>query len=722
MSETERVPAPGNGAAWPPDGAEALNTAELYDRLSERGFQYGPAFRGLRAAWSRGSDLYADVEVDAGSSARVGDFLLHPALFDSALHAALAPVLDGEDGVFLPFALRRVRVHSPGARTMRVHITPKGENSVALSAVDGAGGTVVSVGSLALRPVDVEQLSSARQGGRLLRPEWKRLPSASNSETSGQPWALLGTDHVGVTDALKTAGRQVTTYPSLKSLDAGLRSGDPVPAVVLLSCTNEAEGPDAVRLATQRVLILVQEWLKDPRLSSCRLLFVTRGAVATTDGQDCSDLAGAAVWGLVRSAQTEHPGRFGLVDLEDGETSGPALDAAVATAAPQLVLRRGQLFQPRLVRCPPKPGRGTVRPWDPDGTVLITGGTGALGSLIARHLVRHRGVRHLLLLSRRGLGAPGAAELAAELGELGAEVRVAAGDAANLDDLTRVLAEIPSEHPLTAVLHSAGVVADGTVSGLTPRRFEQVLRPKVDAALNLHELTRHTPECDLVLFSSVSGLFGGAGQANYAAANAFLDALAYRRRALGLKGLSLAWGLWDDGMGDELNAADLSRMARLGLTAMSAEEGLRLLDASIGRSESVLAPLRLNEAVLKSGTHSLPEMLLDLAPRSATRRSTATQADAARALRETLARLDEAEREAALITFVREQVAAVLGHGSADAIGAVRELSELGFDSLTSLELSRQLSGATGLKLPATLSFDYPTPAGLGRHLTKLLR
>jgi acyl carrier protein len=155
---------------------------------------------------------------------------------------------------------------------------------------------------------------------------------------------------------------------------------------------------------------------------------------------------------------------------------------------------------------------------------------------------------------------------------------------------------------------------------------------------------------------------------------------------------------------------------------MSAEEGLRLLDASIGRSESVLAPLRLNEAVLKSGTHSLPEMLLDLAPRSATPRSTATQADAARALRETLARLDEAEREAALITFVREQVAAVLGHGSADAIGADRELSELGFDSLTSLDLSRQLSGASGLKLPATLSVAYPTPAGLGRHLTKLLR
>lgn len=725
MSSPEEVPAADSaGEAWPPPGSDAWDTADFYARLANRGFQYGEAFRGLRAAWSSGDDIYADVEIDTtSSSAKPESFHVHPALFDSALHAALGPVLNAEDGLFLPFALRQVRVRTPGAKAMRVHITPNGKNSLSLSAVDSSGRAVVSVGSLALRPVSSEQLGAAAgQSGRLLRLEWKRLPLQQTVRTDEEHWAFLGTDHLGLTGALKAAKRQFTTYQTLRSLDAGLRNGEPVPSVLLLSCTDGSDGAAGVRAATQRALILVQEWLRDERFASSRLVFVTRGAIASKPGDDCLDLPGAALWGLVRSAQTEHPDRFVLVDLDETESYGPAFVSAVAAAAPQVAIRRNTLLRPRLSRCSPAAkSRGTER-WNPAGTILITGGTGSLGAIIARHLVKRHNVSRLVLLSRRGPAAPGVSELVAELTSLGAQVEVAAGDAGDMVDLKRVLAAIPPEYPLTAVLHSAGVIADGTVTGLTPRKFEQVFHPKVDAALNLHEVTRDLPGCELILFSSVSGLLGGAGQANYAAANAFLDGLAQHRKAAGLPAVALAWGLWDDGMANELGSADLSRMARYGLAAMSPEEGLALLDASRGHNDPVLVPVRLNEAALNAGTSALPEMMTDLASRPAGSRSVAAQAGEAMAFREGLAQLPAAEWEPAIVKFVRGQVASALGHESADDIETDRELAELGFDSLTSLELGRRLSAATGLRLPATLPFDYPTPAELGRHLTKLLR
>jgi acyl transferase domain-containing protein len=709
-------------AGWPPAGAEAVDTGELYTRLADRGFQYGPTFRGLRAAWSSGGDVYADVAVDQESAADAAAFQLHPALLDAALHAALAPILDSQDGAFLPFVLRNVRVHAPGAKAMRVHITPSGKHAVSLAAVDGSGAAIASVGTVTLRPVSAAQLAAAAgQGGRLLRVEWKRISARLADAGDHDVWAFLGTDHLGLTGALKAARGQVGLYQSLRSLDAGLRAGDAPPSVVIVSCTDEDEGPVAVRTATQRALVLVQEWLADRRLADSRLVFVTRRAVATEPAEDVSDLAGAAVWGLVRSAQSEHPGRFGLVDLDDAEDGGRALVAAVAVAEPQLAAHQGALLRPRLTRCRPGPAARPGGHWDCEGTVLITGGTGSLGTLVARHLVRQHGVRQLLLLSRRGSAAPGAAELEAELTELGAQVRVVAGDAADRAGLQAVLAQIPAAHPLVAVLHCAGVVADGTVTGLTPARLEQVLRPKVDAALNLHELTRHLPGCELVLFSSISGLLGGAGQANYAAANAFLDALAHRRCAVGLPGVSLAWGLWGDGMAGGLAAADLDRIARSGLAAMSVTEGLALLDAALGRSEPVLVPVRLNEAVLGTSAATLPEILADLVPDGPAARPRAGQADDAKAFRAALVQLSAADREATVVEFVRAHVAAVLGHSGPDAIDVERDLVEAGFDSLTNLELGRRLAAATGLRLPSTLSFDHPTPAELGRHLARLL-
>nr|BAO66526.1 type I polyketide synthase [Streptomyces sp. MJ635-86F5] len=721
-SEEAFASADGTDEAWPPPGGDAWDTAGLYARLADRGFQYGETFRGLRAAWSSGEDIYADVEVGApASSPKPEAFHVHPALLDAALHAALGPLLDGEEGLFLPFALRRVRVHHSGAKSLRVHITPDGDKSVSLSAVDAAGNAVVSVGSVALRPVSSAQLAAAAgRNGRLLRLEWTHLPRRQSLRTEDAHWAFLGTDHLGLTGALKSAKRPFASYQTLRSLDAGLRGGEPVPDVLVVSCTDDFDGAGSVRSAAQRALILVQEWLRDDRFASSRLVFVTQGAIAAKPADDCADLPGAALWGLVRSAQTEHPRRFVLVDVDETESWGPAFVSAVATGAPQVAIRGGALLRPRLAHCPPA---ATARPvkWDTNGTVLITGGTGALGASTARHLVRRHHVSRLVLLSRRGPAAPGARELAEELTALGAHVRIAAGDAGDPADLARVLAGIPAEHRLTAVLHTAGVVADGTVTGLTPRALARVFRPKVDAALNLHRLTQDLPDCELVLFSSISGLLGGAGQGNYAAANAFLDGLAQHRRVLGLRGTALAWGPWADGMAGGLAAADLDRMARQGLAPMPSEEGLGLLDAGRARDEPVLVPVRLDEAALSAGTSALPELMADLATRPVGRASS-VRADDAAAFRAGLVELSADAWEPAIVEFVRTQVASALGHASADAVEADRDLVELGFDSLTSLELGRRLSAAAGLRLPATLPFDHPTPAALGRHLAGLLR
>ncbi|WP_219070955.1 beta-ketoacyl reductase, partial [Candidatus Mycobacterium methanotrophicum] len=179
------------------------------------------------------------------------------------------------------------------------------------------------------------------------------------------------------------------------------------------------------------------------------------------------------------------------------------------------------------------------------GTVVITGGTGMAGSALARHVVVNHGVRQLVLVSRRGPDAPGASELVAELGAAGARVSVVACDAADREALAKVLADVSVQYPLSAVIHAAGVLDDAVVTSLTPQRVDAVLRAKVDAAWNLHELTRDAGVSAFVMFSSMAGLVGSSGQANYAAANSFLDGLAVHRRADGLPAISLGWGLWD---------------------------------------------------------------------------------------------------------------------------------------------------------------------------------
>ncbi|WP_425484947.1 SDR family NAD(P)-dependent oxidoreductase [Amycolatopsis anabasis] len=456
---------------------------------------------------------------------------------------------------------------------------------------------------------------------------------------------------------------------------------------------------DSVREALTEVLERLRSWLAEERDDATRLAVVTRGAVAVGDEDGPRDLAQAAVWGLVRSAQSEHPGRFLLVDVDDPDAEPPASDE------PQLALRAGRAFAPRLTRSVPPPAEEAVL--DPAGTVLITGGSGTLAGLVARHLVTAHGVGRVVLASRSGAIPEAASDLAAEV--LGV-----ACDVADREAVARLLAEIPERHPLTAVVHTAGVLDDGVIESLTADRIDRVLRPKVDGARNLHELTEHLDLAAFVLFSSGATTFGAPGQGNYAAANAYLDALAQRRRRAGLPAVSLAWGLWAErsGLTGDLSEGDLARMARSGSAAMATEEALALFDAALRAEPAVLVPVHLDNATLRAQAESgtLPAILRGLV-RTPIRRSAEVAGESG------FAELSEADRERKLLALVRGHAAEVLGHDTDAAVEPDRAFKELGFDSLTAVELRNRLTAATGLRLRATLVFDHPTPAALAARL-----
>nr|WP_309248880.1 type I polyketide synthase [Streptomyces sp. MNP-20] len=352
---------------------------------------------------------------------------------------------------------------------------------------------------------------------------------------------------------------------------------------------------------------------------------------------------------------------------------------------------------------------------DPDGTVLITGGTGTLGGLVARHLVVRHGVRKLLLAGRRGPDATGAAALHAELTGLGAQVTLAACDVADPQALAALLDGVPAAHPLTAVVHAAGVLDDGVLENLTPRHVSGVFRPKAKAAWNLHRATERLDLAAFVLFSSAAGTLGNAGQANYAAANLFLDALSHHRRARGLPATSLAWGLWDEasGMTGHLDAAQRGRViGHAGLTPLSTEHGLALLDTALRVDQAFLLPAPLAPP---GGTDPVPALLRGLTGPPA--RRTAAKGSAAQGLTEELALLDPDAQRHHLLGLVRGHAAAVLGRADADTVAAGRPFKEIGFDSLTAVELRNRLTTATRLRLSPTVVFDHPTPAALTTHL-----
>ncbi|MFG3229975.1 type I polyketide synthase, partial [Kitasatospora sp. NPDC048194] len=731
---TEAVAGWALGAAWPPAGAVPVDLTGLYQRLTEDGLGYGPAFRGLRAAWRRGEEVYAEVGLPREQHDAAAQFGVHPALLDAALHTTL---IDGAAQVRLPFSWSGVTLHATGATALRVRLTPTGPDQLSLAVADPTGLPVATLDSLAVRPVSPAQLGSAahRAGAdSLFQLTWQESPG--RSAAGAVRLAVLGSDGPG-------------GYPDLAALAEAIGAGAPVPEAVVVRWSAEPGedtlSADAAGRAVERALSLLQAWVSDDRFGAAPLVVVTSGAVdASPDPVASPDLAAAAVWGAVRSVQAEHPGRFVLLDVDGPVADGLASDDAVARsdarspelpselstvlpavldgAEPQYALRAGRVLVPRLARL--HPDGGFAAPGlDPEGTVLITGGTGTLGALVARHLVDTYGVRHLLLVSRQGRRAPGAAELASSLAESGAEVTIASCDAADRAALAAVLAAVPADHPLTGVVHAAGVLDDGTLASLTPERARAVLRPKADAAWNLHELTVNAKPAMFVLFSAAGGLLGNAGQANYAAANAYLDGLAAHRRALGLPGVSMAWGLWSAAstMTSGLSGADRSRMRRSGVLPMSTAAALALFDTALAQERPLVVPVRLDLPALREGGsgRDLPLLrtLLGAAPRRAARPEAA--ADTGPGL--SLDGLPAAERSHRLVELVRGQAAAVLGHTSPEAVAAGRGFLESGFDSLRGVELRNRLATATGLRLPATLVFDHPTPAAVAAHLGELL-
>ncbi|MEU9356469.1 type I polyketide synthase [Streptomyces griseoloalbus] len=695
-------------AEWPPSDTEPVDLTGFYERT-----EYGPLFQGLRAAWTRDDEVFAELELP-GPADDASLFALHPALLTAALHAVEFVRLKDADQGLLPFSWSGVSLHASGAARLRVRLVKAGEDTVSIAAVDPAGRPVLSVESLALRPSSAARLlgPAATDRARLLRLEW--VPAETGTERSVAapgPLVALGEDAFG-------AGRTITSLSEVT--ENGTRVLVPVPDHTDTSAT-------AVHDATRAALALVQEWLAEPRPTGARLVFVARGAVAARPGDPADNLAAAAVWGLVRTAESEYPGGFTLVDIEPATV--PPLDTVFAVDEPQIAVRDGRLLVGRLAQLPvaqDAPASSTTDdgPEHRDafgagraGTVLITGGTGTLGSLTARHLVTGHGVTRLLLASRRGPEAPGAAALRDELTALGAHVDLVACDLADRDAVAALLSGIPAGHPLTAVVHAAGVLDDAVLTSLSPERLADVLRPKADAALHLHDLTRDLDLDAFVLYSSISGVTARVGQANYVAANTVLDTLAQQRAAQGLPALSLAWGAWDlgDGMARELlTDSGRERIRSSGIDALPSDRALDLFDAALRLDEPLVVATAF-AAPPVGYTGDVPPLMRGLvrAPRRTAAATAPLRAADPVSFRDRLATLGAAERQQALHDLVVAHTAELLGHRDQSEVDPERNFLELGFDSLIGIELRRKLSEATGLQLPASIVYDSGSPEGL---------
>ncbi|MFF1926545.1 type I polyketide synthase, partial [Streptomyces sp. NPDC058221] len=609
-------------------------------------------------------------------------------------------------------------------------LTKTADATARFTAVDIAGLPVVTAEAVTTRPLALDEANAGLDS--LYEVAWTPTEQAVSSVAG---WAVLTAEaHAASSLGLDGCDR----YADVGALNSALEDGSEAPnAVFVPVLPGVADGSDDPTETLERLLALIQEWVAADAPAGTPLVVVTRGAVAVGADAGVDHLTGAAVWGMVRAAQAEYPDRFVLLDLDPDTADTPLL----IPFASQIAVRDGKPHTPRLVRQAPSPSPSpALAPVgaDPSSSpspasdsmpvpdfgnrVLITGATGTLGTLIARHLITRHQVPELVLVSRRGRDAEGAAELEADLTALGARVTFAACDAADREALAALLAD----HAPTGVIHAAGVLDDGLLTSLTPARLRTVLRPKIDAARNLHELTADLPQppTAFVLFSSVAATLGNTGQAGYAAGNAYLDALAHHRRAMGLPASSLAWGLWAE-TSMMTRALDGARVGSHGIAPLPTAQALALFDRALSPGAGpVSLPVLFDRSVLReqAARGTLADTLRGLVPAPVRQAATgAASGGATGQFARSLAELPEDKRLGVVLQLVREQCAAVLGHATVDAVDVSAAFNVLGFDSLMAVELRDHLGMATGLRLPATLVFDHPTPAALAESVLATL-
>ncbi|MGX1887238.1 type I polyketide synthase [Streptomyces sp. NPDC055287] len=726
--EQWRCHASGSLAGGSPSGPPDLS---VWPPADAAGIPVQDGVPGLRRAWRRGEEIFAEVSLAREHHADSERYGIHPLLLRSAL--LTAGLGRGQAGV--PSAVRGVTLLATGATALRVRVAPGAGGAVALTLADDSGVPVMTVAELvaggAAQGTGTPAKDQPARHAPLLHVEWANLALPAPATTLGR-CALVGQDRNAMRSALMTARTYAEAYPTVDALDAAVDAGAPLPdTVIVLEAPSARSGdgpvhgaggaeaggeegavPGRFTASLRQAAYLIASAAAGGRYGRTRLVFLTRHAVSVA-GEPVPDPAGAVVWGLASAARSTEPGRCTVVDLDERPASQRAVVAALASGEPQLALRAGRLRVPRLAVGPAGEKAGTV--WTPGGTVLVTGGTGALGALTARHLVTHHGVTRLLLTSRRGPEAEGAEQLRTELTALGAHITLTACDAADHNALTHLINTIPTEHPLTAVIHTAGVLDDTTVETLTPDQLDTVLRPAADAAWNLHHLTQDKDLDAFVLNCSFDSALGTQGDPARAALAMFCDALAQHRRAQGLPATSLAWG----------PLAGSSARRTPGFVPLPPADAAQLLDAALALGHPTAVLARADTAALRDRARDgAVSPLLRRLLRLPGRRTVAARGSAPAAgggLGARLSRLREPERRGLLLELVRAEAAAALSYETADAVDTTLTFKDLGLESLSAIEFRNRLGRATGLRLPSTLVRDLPTPARLVQHLDEQL-
>ncbi|KAG8162803.1 hypothetical protein KVR01_007281 [Diaporthe batatas] len=657
-----------------------IDVTKAYGILAGAGIKYGPSFQSVRSVWRESQDELGVHIEPYPSQSRM--YALHPALLDAAIHATLLPEPEKAAGnIRLPFLFRGVQIDDwAGSGALIARIRKQDENRFSLHLTKKATRKLVAVISeVVTRPWSAAESAA----GDLYRLQWDRFSTSRiNGESNGP-----SSDHYEVYRVRS---------------DARDDGADEHSAV-----------HSRVHRSVAEVLGVIQKWRAEKAYSDERLVIVTERASL----ENHPDLVSAAVWGFVRSAQAElGGGRIVLIDLDGSAESEKALASVIVSKEATVAVRKGTPMAPSLKKMSLPPVQNAslkaavcASTLDISGTVLITGATGGLGALLSRHIVRVHGAKSLLLVSRSGTKAQGAAQMYDDLAAAGAVVRIEGCDCGDRQQLVTLLESISSRGlpPISAIIHCAGIVDDAMLSSQDPGRVSRVLYPKVDAAWHLHDLAPSTVR-SFVLFSSFVGILGNEGQVAYSAGNAFLDGLARYRNSRGLPAMSLAWGPWLNEVGMASDTKLKAHSARLeNAKPLTDQQGLQLFEKAMQRrfsSEPVMAPLLIEGPfpLISDGTGGPKATTSALHSRSK--------------WRQLLSQTPVNRREKKLLELVRSSMATVLGYHDQDLPD--RPLADLGFDSSSSVLLSNELRKLTGVTdLPVTLALDYETTQSLAQYL-----